>query len=669
MKKLFLISFSLLVVQVLLAQSAGPLSLSELRRIDSLKARLEVLPPDTNRLKTLTDLSYAYNTYRKEALPYAREAAELALKLENKGAQSAALNWLAIILQFQGRTPEALTLLLQALRISEEVQNKQQIGVNTKQIGFIYTVHEDYEKAKPHLWRSKSMLEETGNNYHLAITLWVLGRLHSEAGSQDSAGIYLQKAVELGLKSRNFFPVARSLISLGDIYNKKDEPATSLEYYRQSLTYGIPLVVPGACLAMAKTFEKIGQSDSALLYGTLAFDTANVVSQLGSKLAASQFLSAWYNGRNTEEAYKYLKTARQIEDSIRSDEETLKIQNIAFQEQQNLQEIEAAKVQTRNRMRLYIILGALISLLVVAAILLHNNRSKQRANEILKRQKHEIDVQRSRAEQAFKELKATQSQLIQSEKMASLGELTAGIAHEIQNPLNFVNNFSEVNKELVDELKSELAIGNMQLANEIADNIKENEEKINHHGQRADGIVKSMLQHSRSSSGKKEPTNINALADEYFKLAYHGLRAKDNSFNVITKTDFDETIGKINMIPQDIGRVILNLITNAFYAVTEKKKQELNGYEPLVTVSTKRIGSPSGNGVKIEITVADNGNGIPQKVLDKIFQPFFTTKPTGVGTGLGLSLSYDIVKAHSGELKVETKEGEGSEFIILFPVV
>ena len=264
-------------------------------------------------------------------------------------------------------------------------------------------------------------------------------------------------------------------------------------------------------------------------------------------------------------------------------------------------------------------------------------------------------------EEAHEKLKSTQAQLIQSEKMASLGELTAGIAHEIQNPLNFVNNFSEVNTELIDELKSELATGNMQSANEIADDIKENSEKINHHGKRADAIVKGMLQHSRSSSGQKEPTDINALCDEYLRLAYHGLRAKNKSFNATMKTDFDETIGNINIIPQDMGRVILNLITNAFYAVMEKKKEQPEAYEPSVNVSTKKVKD------RIEIRVADNGKGIPQNIIDKIFQPFFTTKPTGQGTGLGLSLSYDIVKAHGGELKVETKENEGSVFIIQLP--
>jgi signal transduction histidine kinase len=252
--------------------------------------------------------------------------------------------------------------------------------------------------------------------------------------------------------------------------------------------------------------------------------------------------------------------------------------------------------------------------------------------------------------------------------MASLGELTAGIAHEIQNPLNFVNNFSEVNDELLKELRAEAEKGNLEEVKVIANDVAFNSDKINHHGKRADAIVKNMLQHSRSSNGVKEPTDINALCDEYLRLSYHGLRAKDKSFNATTKTDFDESIGKINIIPQDIGRVLLNLINNAFYAVDEKKKKSGNTYEPIVTVSTRTVKPPSG-GLGAEIRVADNGNGIPQKIVDKIFQPFFTTKPTGQGTGLGLSLSYDIVKAHGGELKVESKEGEGSEFIVTLSLV
>ena len=283
-----------------------------------------------------------------------------------------------------------------------------------------------------------------------------------------------------------------------------------------------------------------------------------------------------------------------------------------------------------------------------------------------------LTLQKEELEQTLNELKSTQALLIQAEKMASLGELTAGIAHEIQNPLNFVNNFSEVNKELLAEMKEEIDKGNFEEVKAIAKDVIDNQEKINHHGKRADAIVKGMLQHSRKSSGQKEPTDINALADEYLRLAYHGLRAKDKSFNARLKTDYDESIGNINIIPQDIGRVILNLITNAFYAVAEKKKsphplKEGETYEPTVSVTTQKLISPSADEGKILISVKDNGSGIPQKVVDKIFQPFFTTKPTGEGTGLGLSISYDIIKAHGGELKVETKVDEGAQFTIHLP--
>lgn len=308
---------------------------------------------------------------------------------------------------------------------------------------------------------------------------------------------------------------------------------------------------------------------------------------------------------------------------------------------------------------------------------------EQEKQQILATQneKLEIEVQNRTAalNRYLQELKSTQAQLIQSEKMASLGELTAGIAHEIQNPLNFVNNFSEVSIELADELKQEINKINVSETEKeniesIMDDLVQNQQKINQHGKRADAIVKSMLQHSRVSTGQKELTDINALADEYLRLSYHGLRAKDKSFNATLQTNFDKTVEKINVIPQDIGRVLLNLFNNAFYAVSERQKvegirrkgegeQTLNpNYEPTVSVCTKKADG------KIEIHVKDNGNGVPQKVLDKIFQPFFTTKPAGEGTGLGLSLSYDIIKAHGGDIKVITEEGEGAEFLIQLPV-
>ncbi|MFI5159911.1 MAG: sensor histidine kinase [Sphingobacteriales bacterium] len=276
----------------------------------------------------------------------------------------------------------------------------------------------------------------------------------------------------------------------------------------------------------------------------------------------------------------------------------------------------------------------------------------------------EITKQKEELQEALSELQTTQAQLIQSEKMASLGELTAGIAHEIQNPLNFVNNFSEVSAELLDEMEEELAKGDTEEAIAIAADIKKNLEKIMHHGKRADGIVKGMLQHSRASSNVKEPTDINKLADEYLRLAYHGLRAKDKSFNADLVTHFAEGLPMASMVPQDIGRVMLNLFNNSFYATQKKQETAGAAYKPTVEVSTKVKGK------SVEIIVKDNGTGIPEEIRDKILQPFFTTKPTGQGTGLGLSLSYDIVvKAHDGKIDVKSKEGEGSEFIIILPVL
>lgn len=293
---------------------------------------------------------------------------------------------------------------------------------------------------------------------------------------------------------------------------------------------------------------------------------------------------------------------------------------------------------------------------------------KEELEKIVEERTAELRGQKEQVENALAELKSTQALLIQSEKMASLGELTAGIAHEIQNPLNFVNNFSEVNVELIQEMKEALEKGDGEEALALSKDIEDNSQKIILHGKRADSIVKGMLQHSRSSSGTKEPTDINALTDEYLRLAYHGLRAKDKTFNAEIRTDFDTRIGTINVCPQDVGRVILNLITNAFYAVTEKSVKlhagdSTTSYQPTVSVSTHKLVG------KVEIRVTDNGNGITEELLGKIFQPFFTTKPTGKGTGLGLSMSYDIItKGHQGELKVETKAGEGSTFIIILPV-
>ncbi|HET6995822.1 MAG TPA: ATP-binding protein [Chitinophagaceae bacterium] len=369
------------------------------------------------------------------------------------------------------------------------------------------------------------------------------------------------------------------------------------------------------------------------------------------RLAAIGFLKMIFEKENKlDSAYYFARQESALKDTVFNQQLFNKVQALTFNEEIRLKEEGARR---RQKIRTTLVVAGFSIVLLIVLILYRNNWQRKKTNTIL--------------EKTLSDLKSTQSQLIQSEKMASLGELTAGIAHEIQNPLNFVNNFSEVNKELLTEMNDEIEKGNYAEAKALAKDVKDNQDKINHHGKRADAIVKGMLQHSRTSNGTKEATDINLLCDEYLRLAYHGLRAKDNSFNAKTETDFDTSIGKINVMPQDIGRVILNLISNAFYAAPLPHKAGFRdsdfSHDPTVWISTKKEGN------KILISVKDNGPGIPSNILDKIFQPFFTTKPTGQGTGLGLSLSYDIIKAHGGDIRVVTKEGgEGTTFIVQLPV-
>ncbi len=633
-------------------------------------------------------VSYYFNTNQDSALKYAEEGLQIARRNQMKLAEANTSGVLAYQLSIKGKYAESLKLFLEAFAIAEdpeiEKRNDWQLlkdySLRYQRLNVLSSLHnlfiglmERIKNTDKQLFHAKEAIrtaEESDNKYRLMVANNATGKIYARLGKLDSALLFTSRAENLGREINDKIFYCYIPLDLGHIHFRKGNKDIALSYYHSGIALAREQKFLSALtrgyLRLSNYYLDENEKDSALHYAKLFEQT--YISQ-GKVDREDQDIGVVYEKLHQsyllrgqkDSTLKYARLAIIAKDSISND----RLQNMAaFQktlmdEQIRLQNIEKEKKQYQNKIRIYFLAGGLTLILLVALMLLRNNRQKHKANLILQEQKDKV-------ENTLQKLKSTQSQLIQSEKMASLGELTAGIAHEIQNPLNFVNNFSEVNDELLKELKAEAEKGNLEEVKAIAKDIEFNSEKINHHGKRADAIVKGMLQHSRSSNGVKEPTDINALADEYLRLSYHGLRAKDKSFNADIKTDFDNNIGKVNIIPQDIGRVILNLINNAFYAVDEKKKSSYvkapeDNYEPTVSVSTKKI-----NG-KVEIKVSDNGNGIPQKVLDKIFQPFFTTKPTGQGTGLGLSLSYDIVKAHGGELKVETKEGEGAEFIIELP--
>jgi len=554
-----------------------------------------------------------------------------------------------------GKLPESLRLQFEALELGEQFKDTSTIAFALNRIGNIYMELADYKKAIEYYSRSKSLFEMIQDTGMVHNEMSNIGNIYNLMQQPDSGLYYLRIVYDAAQKSgdRSRYTRPEMMFRMGNAYRLKGDKERAMDYYKRGIaeanTDNDIRNLAMNNLFLATLYDEMKLPDSAIRYAYHAIKTGRTISFRKGVYEASSLLSGIFKNRNQDDsAYKYLSIAYAQKDSLTGPKRFQELQRIILDKQQQERDADANRIAERNKQKQWALIAGLAVFLFIAAILYRNNKQKQKANLIL--------------ESTLGHLKSTQSQLVQAEKMASLGELTAGIAHEIQNPLNFVNNFSEVSNELISEMADELDKGNTAEAKVIARDVQQNLEKILHHGKRADGIVKGMLQHSRSSSNKKEPTDINELADEYLRLAYHGLRARDKSFNAVLKTGFDDTIGAVNIIPQDIGRVILNLITNAFFAVDERKKQQEQGFEPAVFVSTKRLTD------RIEIIVKDNGTGIPQKVLDKIFQPFFTTKPTGKGTGLGLSLSYDIVKAHGGELKVETQDGEGSEFIIVLPI-
>ncbi len=509
----------------------------------------------------------------------------------------------------------------EALRLASQIQYTKRMMMASMNLGRTYLSINKLDSAQQLLETSEKLALESGFTKYLGNVYAFLGTIKYQQGNAKTALEYFHKGRVIAIRERNYASLSNNIYYNLSLYYLNEKQKDSSLYYS---------------LKNLENYQSLGAISGAVV-------------NLGS--IYTNVYRAYELRNERDSAYKYMEMALNVKDSLYRQRisHLADFQHATFGQQLRVEAMEKEKIAYRNTIRTWFLLGGIAVLFLLAIIFFRNNRQKQKAT--------------IRITKAYADLKAAQTQLIQSEKMASLGELTAGIAHEIQNPLNFVNNFSEVNRELLNEMKAAIEKKNYLEVDDLAADIISNEEKISFHGKRADSIVKSMLQHSRSSSGQKEPTDINALVDECLRLSFHGMRAKDKSFNVKMGTSFQANLPAANIAGQDIGRVILNLINNAFYAVGDRKKQMEDGYEPTVTVSTKKLVD------KVEISVADNGSGIPQNVIDKIFQPFFTTKPTGQGTGLGLSLSYDIItKGHGGQLKVETKEGEGSCFIISLPI-
>jgi two-component system, NtrC family, sensor kinase len=654
------------------------------QRLDSLKQVFQTAEDDSVKMEvSIAIRNYYAESNRDSSQIFAEKAFELSKKINQPLWTARTLLNRASIIQKQGNLPLAFKMINESRAISQEARNENNVyrpkdapaswtphnfrigiyGASFHQLGNTYTQAGNFEKAIANYKEAIRFVDETNSESQVVNPYMNIGSNYLNLNMPDSAMHYLRLALKYSNSSGNKAYQGIMLLLVGNIYLQQDRIDSAKHYYWRSLSVSKEQSNDASeletIIGLAKFYEGLGQTDSMQYYANNGFKIAKNLKVYGHVSNSAQLISNAFKLKgNTDSAFAYLAISKQIGDSLSKarTEQLMEFQNIGFEEQIMLEKSVQENIVAKNRLRTIGLLIGLGLLLVIAIIFFRNNRQKKKANKVL--------------EETLSNLKATQSQLIQSEKMASLGELTAGIAHEIQNPLNFVNNFSEVSNELIDEMNDELDKGDIDEAKAISADIKQNLEKITHHGKRADAIVKGMLQHSRSSSGTKEPTDINALCDEYLRLSYHGLRARDKSFNADYKTDFDPNLPKVNVVPQDIGRVLLNIINNAFQACTTPQPSQSIGTGsqggetvPTVMVKTAVVKSPSGD-LGVKISISDNGPGIPDAIKDKIFQPFFTTKPTGQGTGLGLSLSYDIVKAHGGELAIETVIDKGTKFII-----
>jgi two-component system, NtrC family, sensor kinase len=632
------------------------------KSIDSLRKLAADAKEDTTRALLLNELGGRYVKINPDSALLLSQQAMLLSRKSNffKGEVKSLGNQAGVFVATRN-FPKALNSYLSSLKIYEKENDRKAIAKNLADIGRVYSYQGDYRNCINYTLKAKNVAEVIHEQRLFQIDVNNIGDSYEKLNILDSALFYTQQAYQLALKLNDADLTGAAMNNLGNIYSKIKKPVIALNYYHAS----IPYTTKGkdddtyaeTTFGMAKIYGQLGKPDSSLYYAKQSI-IAGQRSRLTSRvLEASEFLTAYFKPRGQlDSALHYQDILVAAKDTLFNQEKNKEVQSLAFAERQRQQDIEVQNATYQVTIRFYLMVAAIAFLLVAAFIFWRNSRKNERAKRLLQQQKEQIQT-------SLADLEATQNRLIQSAKMASLGELTAGIAHEIQNPLNFVNNFSDVSMELVDEMQSELGDDNEREAMIISGNIKQNLEKIYHHGKRADSIVKSMLQHSKISTDKKEPADINAIADEYLRLSYHGLRAVDKSFNADMVINLDNNLPMAGVIPQDIGRVLLNLYNNAFYAVNEKAKIAGGDYKAKVELTTLATNN------HVEIKVRDNGNGISDVIKEKIMQPFFTTKPPGEGTGLGLSLSYDIVvKGHGGDINVHTKEGEFTEFVISLPL-
>ncbi len=641
--------------------------------LDSLKRQLTFVKHDTSRVLIMAELCLKYRSPKPDsALFFGEKALKLAQQIHFPQGEIRALAEVGRVLVDVGNLPKSLEMRFKALQIAESNHLTPQIALPLNYIGSIYYTLGDYPKALNYYRQSLKIAEFYQNRQQISNQKMNMGTAFEKMNQLDSALYYTQEAHKEMLRiGININPII--FRNLGIIQAKLGNIPMAMNYCQKSLkmtqvgSRGRAKVI--LYHIISKLYQKKNQVDSSIYYAQRGLEESKLTNYKQGILDNSNLLSELYEAKDSQKAFYYYKVAAAAKDSLFGPSQLQALQTIVVDEQVRQREVEAQRVAreiaNQTQLRQNAFLAGLGVLLLIAFILYSTNKQQKKANNLLHRQKEEINLQRDKAEKALTELKSTQAQLIQKEKLASLGELTAGIAHEIQNPLNFVNNFSELSVDLAQELKEEVEKPDIdkELVGELVGDLVQNQEKINHHGKRAAYIVKGMLEHSRTSSGERELTDINQLADEYLRLSYHGLRAKDSSFNSEYELVAETNLPKIEVVPQEIGRVLLNLINNAFYAVNERAKQGEPNYQPKVTVTTKASEN------QLQIQVSDNGTGIPDPIKSKIFQPFFTTKPTGEGTGLGLSLAYDIVtKGHRGTMEMESVEGEGTAFIVKLPI-